>query len=210
MFYGEAAVAEQDQNDEQSAFNVVDKIIHSLLPLDPYGRLKVYRTVGVFFGFEDSFPKIDRMVDNRFSENISREPEFLGSEEPTPKEFLLRKQPKTNVERVACLAYYLNHYRNTPEFKTIDISKLNTEAAQTKLTNASYAVNDAVKTGYLAAASKGMRQLSAQGELYVKALPNRDAAKTVKPKKPQRSGRRSLVNRTRSNRDHNKQTKSND
>src|SRR5438105_4083846 len=49
----------------------------------------------------------------------------LGRETPTPKAFLLEKRPRTDVERVACLAYYLTHYREMPEFKTNDITKLN-------------------------------------------------------------------------------------
>ena len=188
-------MAEQDRNNDQNIYEVVDKIIQNLLPLDPYSRLRVYRTIGTFFGFEASFPKVDQKVDNRTSANFSREPIFSSPEEPTPKEFLLQKQPKTDVERVACLAYYLARYRKIEAFKTIDISKLNTEAAQTKLTNASNTVNDAVKAGFLAAANKAMRRLSAQGEQYVEALPDRDAARTVKPKPSKRSRRRNLGDR---------------
>ena len=66
----------------------------------------------------------------------------------TPKEFILQKQPHTGVERVACLAYYLTHYRDISHFKTLDISKLNTEAAQPKFANAALSVNDASKTGH--------------------------------------------------------------
>ena len=195
-------MAEQDRNNDQNIYEVVDKIIQNLLPLDPYSRLRVYRTIGTFFGFEASFPKVDQKVDNRTSANISREPIFSSPEEPTPKEFLLQKQPKTDVERVACLAYYLARYRKIEAFKTIDISKLNTEAAQTKLTNASNTVNDAVKAGFLAAANKDMRRLSAQGEQYVEALPDRDAAKTVKPKPSKRSRRRNLGDRMEIGREH--------
>ena len=195
-------MAEQDRNNDQNIYEVVDKIIQNLLPLDPYSRLRVYRTIGTFFGFEASFPKVDQKVDNRTSANISREPIFSSPEEPTPKEFLLQKQPKTDVERVACLAYYLARYRKIEAFKTIDISKLNTEAAQTKLTNASNTVNDAIKAGFLAAANKDMRRLSAQGEQYVEALPDRDAAKTVKPKPSKRSRRRNLGDRMEIGREH--------
>ena len=173
-------MAEQDQINDQSIYAVVDKVIQDLLPFDPYSRLRVYRTVGTFFGFEDSYPKIAGNAEGRTPANLSREPQFSSSERPTPKEFLLEKRPNTNVERVACLAYYLAHYRDIHQFKTIDINKLNTEAAQTKLSNASYAVSDAVRAGYLAAATRGMRQLSAQGEQYVDALPDRNAAKEVK------------------------------
>ena len=194
-------MAEQEQTNDQSIYAVVDKVIQDLLPFDPYSRLRVYRTVGTFFGFEDSYPRVARSVDSRIPENVSREPQFSGSEELTPKEFLLRKQPNTNVERVACLAYYLAHHRDIHQFKTIDISKLNTEAAQTKLSNASYAINDAVRAGYLAAATKGMKQLSAQGEQYVNALPDRDAAKAVKPRTSKRSRKKVRMNRAESDHD---------
>src|SRR5437879_2148026 len=33
------------------------------------------------------------------------------------KEFLAAKRPTTDVERVACLAYYLTHAKNKPHFK---------------------------------------------------------------------------------------------
>ena len=184
-------MAEQDQIDDQSFYAVFDEVAKKLLPLDPYNRLRVYRTLGTLFGFEDSYPNVTGNADNRTPANLSREPQFTSSEKPTPKEFLLQKKPNTNVERVACLAYYLAHYRDIRQFKPIDINKLNTEAAQTKLSNASYAVSDAVRAGYLAAATKGMRQLSAQGEQYIEALPDRNAAKATKPRgKPRRSRRK--------------------
>ena len=203
-------MAEQDRNSDQSTYDVVDRVIQNLLQLDPYGRLRVYRTVGTFFGFEDSYPKVDKNVDNRVPTTISREPNFLSSEELTPKEFLLHKQPNTNVERVACLAYYLARYRNIQQFATIDISKLNTEAAQTKLSNASSAVAEAARGGYLAAAEKGMKQLSAQGERYVETLPDRDAAKKVKPQTPKRSRRTNRVNRKEAGHNQKKQIIAND
>ena len=97
----------------------------------------------------------------------------------SPKEFLLEKQPRTDVERMACLAYYLTHYRDTPHFKTLDLSKLNTESAQPKFANAANTTNNAVKRGYLVQSSKGQRQLGAAGERFVLALPDRDAARAA-------------------------------
>jgi hypothetical protein len=78
----------------------------------------------------------------------------------------MEKQPRTDVERVACLAYYLTHYRDMPHFKTLDLAKLNTEAAQPKFSNAHYASQNALNMGYLAPADKGQRQLSAAGEQF--------------------------------------------
>ncbi len=97
----------------------------------------------------------------------------------SPKDFLMEKAPKTDVERIACLAYYLTHYRSTQHFKTLELSLLNMEAAQPKFTNTAYSANNAVKLGYLVSSSKGQRQLSALGERFVQALPDRIAAKNV-------------------------------
>jgi len=91
----------------------------------------------------------------------------------------MQKQPRTDIERVACLAYYLTHYRDSHFFKTLDISKLNTEAAQVKFTNAAYAVANAEKSGLLVPAQRGHKQLSAVGEQFVLALPDREAAKAA-------------------------------
>ncbi len=92
---------------------------------------------------------------------------------------MFEKQPKTDVEKVACLAYYLTHYRDTPHFKTLDLSKLNTEAAQVKFSNPAVAVDNATKQTYLVPATKGNKQLSARGEQFVLALPDRDKARDV-------------------------------
>ena len=83
------------------------------------------------------------------------------------------------MERVACLAYYLAHYRDQLHFKTADIRALNTEAAQRKFSNTAAAVGNAMNYGYLAPAIKGMKQLSAGGEMYVEALPDREAANSA-------------------------------
>ena len=92
---------------------------------------------------------------------------------------MLEKAPHTDIDRVVCLGYYLSHYADKPHFKTTDISAMNTEAAQRKLTNATYAINNAVQGGYFVAAHGGNKQLSAVGEQYVEALPDREAAKSI-------------------------------
>ncbi len=112
-------------------------------------------------------------------EIISSPGRFSEDRSISPKDFIMEKQPRTDVEKVACLAYYLTHYKNTPHFRTLDISKMNTDAAQPKFSNAAMAVDNATKSGYLVPATKGNKQLSARGEQFVQALPDRDAAKEV-------------------------------
>jgi hypothetical protein len=123
----------------------------------------------------------------------SRSPSGSFSDRPdiSPKEFMLDKEPKSDIEKVACLAFYLTHYRNLAHFKTLDVSKLNTEAAQVKFSNPAMAVDNATKLGFLVPASKGMKQIGALGEQFVRALPDREAAKLVRAKIRPRRNRKS-------------------
>lgn len=110
------------------------------------------------------------------------------SEGGSPKDFLRAKSPKTDVQRIACLAYYLTHSRNQPLFKTKDLSDLNTEAAQSKMSNPSAAVRNATdQNKYLAQANKGQKQITAYGEDVVRTLPDQVNAKALaKPNRPRR------------------------
>jgi hypothetical protein len=141
--------------------------------LDNEGRKTLLKTLSTLFGINPTLeaPQGPRTVS--FPEPTLR---FSKEQSLSPKEFLLKKQPRTDVERVACLGYYLAHYRNQQHFKTGEISDLNTEAAQRRFANTAQAVSNAMVTGYLAQGIKGMRQLSAGGEMYVEALPDREAA----------------------------------
>ena len=107
----------------------------------------------------------------------SRPTSFEQRDTLSPKEFMFQKTPQTDVDRVACLAYYLTHYLDTRHFKTTDISLLNTEAAQVKFSNTAYAVINATNAGLLVPAGKGAKQLSGAGEKYVELLPDRSAAR---------------------------------
>ena len=173
-------MADRTQTEESNIFNEVRSIIDGLIKFDADSRMRIYRTVGTFFGLDDSASSAPQGAGSRIDPTKSpREPHFSPHEVPSPKDFVFQKRPSTQIERVACLAYYLTHHRDTPHFKTTDISKLNTEAAQTKLSNPSYTVNDATRSGLLATAAKGMKQLSAMGEKYVEALPDHAAAKAL-------------------------------
>lgn len=109
----------------------------------------------------------------------------------TPKQFLALKAPKTDVERIAVLAYYLTFARDMQHFETKDLSDLNTEAAWPKLSNPAYAASNAQKkNGFLSPAPGGTRQITSRGEALVNALPDREAAKAAletMPGKPRRS-----------------------
>jgi hypothetical protein len=105
----------------------------------------------------------------------------------TPKQFIDLKKPTTDVERVTCLAYYLTHSRGTAYFKTRALSELNTEAAAKKLSNAAKAAGNAVRANLLASAPQRQRQISAYGERYVEALPDREKVNAVVAEGPKQS-----------------------
>jgi hypothetical protein len=99
---------------------------------------------------------------------------------PPAKTFMVEKRPSTDVERVTCLAYYLTHYRNTPQFKSKQLAELNKEAAQPKFSNTAVAVKNAtVQNQYLSQAAQGNKQITARGEALVDALPDQEKVKAA-------------------------------
>ena len=150
-------------------------IVGVLKQLEPTAQDRVLQSVQAFLGMSVS-PRVVAQVEESTSVSANSR-NFSRDRTASPKEFLRDKNPTTDVERVACLAYYLSHYRSVPHFKTIDISSLNTEAAQAKFSNASVSVDNARGLGYLAAATKGNKQITAAGERFVELLPDREAAR---------------------------------
>lgn len=167
---------------------VLQTIIASLSMLDQEAQRRLLQTVATFLRIDFGPGAITPAA--RDVPRPSGAPLFSEREDISPKAFVVDKQPRTDVERVACLAYYLTHFRDTPHFKTADIAALNTEAAQPRFSNASYAVENATKLGHLVPASKGTKQLGAMGEQFVLALPDYDAAKAIlsrmRPRRPKR------------------------
>src|SRR5882672_10492519 len=102
------------------------------------------------------------------------------------KHFYSSKKPTTDVERITVLAFYLTYAQDKPHFKTIDLTKTNTEAAGPRPSNATFAARNAVNNGLLALAGKGQKQITTLGEDVVKALPDRDAVKAVLAATPKR------------------------
>lgn len=157
---------------------ILNQILTLLEPLDDASRVRILRTVHAFYNTDITPSTIySPSKSPLLSINALREPVFGAHANITPKDFLSLKKPSTDVERVACLGYYLTHYRDTPHFKTTDITTLNTEAAQQRFSNTAMAVSNATAQGYLVPSINGCKQLSAGGEHYVELLPDRDASR---------------------------------
>jgi hypothetical protein len=179
------------EHESATAAEALNAIIRILDDLDADSRKRVVNAVTTFFHVEQQGPLEGSPTDRPSIAERAGRPSFSTDNTPTPKDFLIEKQPRTDVERIACLAYFLTHYRDTPHFKTLDLAKLNTDAAQPKFSNTAYAATNAVNMGYLAPAVKGTRQLSAAGEQFVRALPDREAAKAAMNRaRPRRQQRR--------------------
>jgi hypothetical protein len=165
-------------------------VITTLAPLEDESKARLLDTVATFFNINVPTGRV-RRGGLEIGAAPATNSEFSDRPQMAPKEFLRDKEPTTDVERVACLGYYLTHYHQQPHFKTLDISKLNTEAAQPKFSNAAYAMDNATKQGYLVPAVKGSKQLSAAGEQFVQALPDREAARLVMERMRARRGKKS-------------------
>ncbi len=161
---------------------VLNDILARLTPFDDESRLRILQTVATFLNIQ--LPGMSSATNGPTGSNspatVPSAPTFSGHENASPKQFLMDKQPESDVERVVCLAYYLKHFRNLSDFNTLDISKLNTEAAFPKFSNPSVPVANAAHLGYLVATSNGNKQLGAFGDRLVQALPDREAVKTVR------------------------------
>src|SRR5258708_2309068 len=149
----------QDNRDFQAKeLEIVTHMLTEFQALPQASRRRVIDTVSRFFDLRsDSQTHITSPsgLSPAHDSAPGASPSFSEDRSITPKQFMFQKQAKTDVEKVACLAYYLTHYRDTPYFKTLDISKLNTEAAQVKFSNATVAVDNATKLRYLVPATKG-------------------------------------------------------
>ena len=168
-----------DSNHENTKrHDAISTIIRTMLEFSPETRAWMLSTLGAYFEVDIPAPQRGRPTPQS-PPVVDRQLHFSQREEISPKDFIFQKQPATDIERVACLAYYLTHFRSVPHFKTADINKLNTEAAQPRFSNASYAVSNATRSGFLVPAIKGAKQVSAIGERFVDTLPDTVAAKEL-------------------------------
>ena len=133
------------------------------------------------------------------SEGSKGEGSGRQSDATTPKAFIATKRPKTDLERVACLAYFLTYHRETPKFKTKALTDLNVEAAGVKFSNMSATARNATASsnGFLSSAGGGNKQITARGEAMVVALPDRDKVAAALTEQPARKARKKRIARKR-------------
>jgi hypothetical protein len=157
-------------------------VLTALAPLDQAAKEWVLTTAAARVSVTLEVPNASQA-----NPNHSPKPRggHLGLQE-SPKEFLKVKRPTSDVQRVACLAYFLTKVRGVSVFGTSDISKLSTEAAAPAY-NVTRALDNAARAkGYISQAGNGKKQITAFGEDIVEALPDQTQVKNVEASKPKR------------------------
>lgn len=102
----------------------------------------------------------------------------------TIKKFIALKRPTTDVEKIACLAFYLTNNQSTPKFKSAELEAAVTDAAM-EISNLPRAIDNATRQSkYLAKAGEGTKQITILGENIVEALPDRAAVTAILSEKP--------------------------
>src|SRR5690606_19245898 len=93
--------------------------------------------------------------------------------------FMRIKKPETDVERVACLIYYLAKTTGQLGFKSRDVNQANTDYGGTRI-NITRALDNATRQSkFLSSREAGEKQLTPMGEDVVEALPDREAVASV-------------------------------
>lgn len=104
--------------------------------------------------------------------------------------FIRHKKPATDVERVACLVYFLTKTTNQHGFSSQMISAAHTESGGSAI-NMHRALDNATR-GAKFISNRGARekQITPLGEDVVEALPNRDAVAAAQTEARQRKSRK--------------------
>lgn len=126
-------------------------------------------------------------------EQITAEGTGAQAGDISPKQFMAQKQPKSDMERITCLAYYLTHHQGIESFKTVELTHLNALAAQPRFSNASFTARNAVGQQYLALLGGGKKQITSRGEAVVRAMPDRNAVKAALEANPAAGKKRKLT-----------------
>lgn len=157
-------------------------VIAALDPLEEHKRLWVLQTAASRFSLTID-PTVSGGGNRLKGADTPPDPgtdKIAGGAEISPQSFIRAKNPTTDVQRIACLAYYLTKHRNTARFKTKQLTDLNTEAKSPNFSNAAVAVNNARKEKYLTPAGGGEKQLTNVGEDLVDALPDQERVKALR------------------------------
>ncbi len=160
------------------------QIVHqALLLLEPEARVRVIRAVGVLLQLpgtstEDSALQVGGAA-------ASGEKRIRIT--PTTKidTFVSAKRPSDTYQRLACLAYFLEHHDNKTDVFAKDLTNANSDARQGNISNIVTFLDLATRRhGYFAAVGRGKKHLTTRGAAVVEALPDQAAVKSALQQHP--------------------------
>lgn len=161
---------------EDATVNVLTQIFNLLTPIEPGERIRILQTVQAFFGVVAVMPQS--------SINQNKSVAIGASDSGDAKQFFDRKEPKNKGEDFAVAAKF-SIENGQGDVHTLDSLKniIKSQAkrrfdAQNFVRDMSNAVQNAKL--FMCGDTKGEYVLSAHGEKYVDALPDRAAAKVAK------------------------------
>lgn len=167
------------------------KVFSALESLEPLARMRVLAAVRPLLGIGSDQavqPGIGIGALNRAS------PGAKQAQQTSAFEFVNSKRPNDNFQRLACIAYFMEHREGVPTFTTSSMKKAYTSAMQPDIDDMGRTLSDAtLRAGYFVPIDKKTKRLSARGASVVEALPDQEVVKRVlkeTAKPARRSGRR--------------------
>jgi hypothetical protein len=114
------------------------------------------------------------------------------------RSFIRAKKPASDVERVACLGYYLLKTTAQPGFTSKDLAAAHTDSGGSKI-NMPRALDNATRQSkFLSNRSRSEKQLTTLGEDVAEALPDRDRVNQIMADaKGARKGKRAKAKKTK-------------
>jgi len=156
----------------------VKAVYDSLTPLDENVRGFVLATVAALLG-KSQQTQAGASATGAVSKDSALDKMAPAQGSVTAQAFIKTKQPKSERERVLCLAYYLTHHKNQPKFKTRELTLLNSQAGEPDLSNGSMIVSNLEKQRLLGQTGRGYKRITNHGDAVVEALPDREAVKVA-------------------------------
>src|SRR5580658_5498304 len=88
---------------------VLSELLKTLNTLAPDARKRIIQSIATLYGVGTASPSAISPVLGNIIKNQTPRTSFSEDRSLSPKDFVWQKQPKTAIERVVCLAYYLQH-----------------------------------------------------------------------------------------------------
>lgn len=167
--------------------DAVRTIHDALKPLDPEARARVLQASMTLL--QIGAPALQTVNQQSQSQGSVITHHQAGSSSLVSVEkidrFVASKKPIDTYQRLACLAYFLEHKEEKVDLSVKELKQANSDARQSNISNISAFLDKATsRHGYFSAAGKGKKRLSVRGSAVVEALPDRAAVKEALAQNP--------------------------